>query len=211
MKKRTNTLRSQYKRVMELGLILSLLLHIGVMQGYKKLASSKEAKVVQLESLTVEEIPQTQQERQAPAPSRPSVPVASEDEDLPDDETIDFTDLDLDAEPPPPPPPPEEDDGSQIMFYAYDEPPQPIGGWSALKKNLIYPDIAQKAGVEGTVSVYAHIDTDGSVLGTRVIQSLTGCDQAAVTAVTKTKWKPAMQRDQPVKVWVMVPVIFKLK
>lgn len=211
MMKRTNTLKSQYKKVMELGLILSLVLHIGVMQGYKKIVETKEVKQVELEQLTVEEIPQTQQQKSAPAPSRPTVPVASEDEDIPEDETIDFTDLDLDAEPPPPPPPPEEDDGSQIMFYAYDEAPVPVGGWGALKNNLVYPEIAQKAGVEGTVSVYAHIDVDGSVLGTRVIQSLTGCDDAAQEAVKKTKWKPAMQRDQPVKVWVMVPVIFKLK
>ena len=211
MKKPNYNLKTQYKRVLELGLILSLLIHIVSMQAYKKVAEGEVKAQATLTTLSVEDIPQTEQSKQAPAPSRPSVPIASEDEDLPEDETIDFTDLNLGDDAPPLPPPPEEDDGSQIMFYAYDEPPQPIGGWGALKKNLVYPDLAQKAGVEGQVMVYAHIDVDGSVLATRVIQQLVGCNEAAETAVKKTKWKPAMQRDQPVKVWVMVPVVFKLK
>lgn len=210
MKKQNYNLKTQYKRVLELGLILSLLLHIALMQGYKKLEVGEAKVQTTLTTLSVEDIPQTEQSKQAPAPSRPTVPIASEDEDLPEDETIDFTDLNLGEDAPPPPPPPEEDDGSQIMFYAYDDPPQPIGGWGSLKKNLVYPDLAQKAGVEGQVMVYAHIDVDGNVLATRVVQSLVGCDEAAEAAVKKTKWKPAMQRDQPVKVWVMVPVIFKL-
>ena len=29
--------------------------------------------------------------------------------------------------------------------------------------------------------------------------------------IEKVKWKPALQRDKPVKVWVSIPVIFKLK
>ena len=37
MKKQNYNLKTQYKRVLELGLILSLLLHIALMQGYKKL------------------------------------------------------------------------------------------------------------------------------------------------------------------------------
>lgn len=211
MNKRTNTLKGQYKKMLELGLILSLLLHIILMQAYKRVESGTVVKQVAIETMAVEDIPKTEIQKQAPAPSRPTVPIASEDEDLPDDETIDFTDLDLDAEPPPPPPPPEEDGSEAMVFYAFDEAPQPVGGWASLKRNLVYPDIAQKAGIEGQVMVYAHIDVNGNVLGTRVLQSLTGCDDAAQEAVKKTKWKPAMQRDQPVEVWVAVPVIFRLK
>ena len=99
-------LKRQYRGVLEFGLIISLLLHIFLMQGYKKVKARTVVRDVQIEALQVEEIPQTQQQRQAPAPSRPTVPIASEDEDLPEDETIEFTDLDLDEEPPPPPPPP---------------------------------------------------------------------------------------------------------
>jgi len=200
-------LKIQYRRLLEFGLIVSLLLHVLLMQGYKKIRGRKLQLSSDIQILTVEEIPQTQREKQAPAPSRPSVPIASEDETLPDDETIEFTELDLDDEPPPPPPPP--DDGAP-MFFAYDEAPIPIGGWEALQRNLVYPPMAQKAGVEGKVVVNAEIDAEGNVGRTWILVSLVGCDEAAVTAIRKTKWKPAMQRDQPVFVRVAITVIFQL-
>ena len=120
-------LKLQYKKVLELGLIVSLILHVFLMQGYKKVKIKTAKTARKLEAIQVEEIPQTEQEKAAPAPSRPTVPIASEDEDLPEDETIDFTDLDIQAEPPPPPPPPEVDTDKPI-FITQDEPPPPIGG-----------------------------------------------------------------------------------
>jgi protein TonB len=200
-------LKLQYRRVLEFGLIVSLLLHVLLMQGYKKVHEKKLKLTSDVQVLTVEEIPQTQREKQAPAPSRPSVPIASEDETLPEDETIEFTELNMDDEPPPPPPPPDE---GAPMFFAYDEAPSPIGGWDALKRNLVYPPMAQKAGVEGKVIVNTEIDEQGNVGRTWILKSLVGCDEAAVAAIRKTKWKPAMQRDQPVFVRVSITVVFQL-
>ena len=61
--------------------------------------------------------------------------------------------------------------------------------------------------------IYVLVDRKGNVVDTKVIKSLgaTGCDEAAISAIKSVKWKPAMQRDKPVKVWVAIPVIFKLK
>ncbi len=205
-------LKLQYKRMMELGLVVSLILHIFLMQGYKKVKFKAAKKTTQLEALQVEEIPQTEQQKQAAAPSRPSVPIASEDETLPEDETIDITDLDLDSEPPPPPPPPEVDEDLPT-FIPHDEPPEPIGGYPAIQKMLVYPEIARKAGVEGRVMIWAKIAVDGTVSRTRIMVSLgpNGCDEAAASAIRGVKWRPAMQRDRPVEVWVAVPVEFRLK
>lgn len=205
------SLKLQYNKMLELGLIISLVLHIVVMQGLKKFEVKTETKTVKMADLQVEEIPQTQQEKSAPAPARPTVPIASEDEDLPDDETIEFTDLDLDDEPPPPPPPPE--DAEAIVFVPFDEPPTPIGGFAAIQRKVVYPDIARRAGVEGRVTVYAQVDESGNVVRTKVVQSLgpNGCDEAAVKAIKSVKWKPAKQRDRAVKVWIAVPVDFRLK
>ena len=57
------------------------------------------------------------------------------------------------------------------------------------------------------------VDERGNVVKTDVIKSLgnNGCDEAAVKAIKSVKWKPAMQRDKPVKVWVSIPVRFVLK
>jgi len=209
----TKELKLRYKKILELGLIVSLILHIFLMQASKKVKERTIQRTVKLEAVQVEEIPQTQQERSAPAPSRPTVPIASEDETLPEDETIDFTDIDLDAEPPPPPPPPEAIDDSVPVFVPHDEPPEPIGGYAAIQSKLVYPEIARKAGVEGRVMIWAQISVDGSVMRTRVMKSLgpNGCDEAAICAIKAVKWKPAMQRDKPVRVWVAVPVDFRLK
>ena len=207
----TKSLKLDYKRLIELGLIISLSVCIVSMQLFKKLKVKSIFSSMNISELQVDDIPETKQEKKAPPPARPTVPIASEDEDLPDDETIDDTIFDLDAEPPPPPPPPSDDDA--IIFVPYDEPPTPIGGFAAIQRKLVYPEIARKAGVEGRVLVYAHIDVDGIVLRTKVMKSLgpNGCDEAAVAAINAVKWKPAKQRDRPVKVWIAVPVDFRLR
>jgi protein TonB len=193
-----------------MGLVITLGFSILFFQVFKRIHVKSLQRSVSLNTLEVEEIPETQQERKAPPPARPTVPIASEDEDLPEDETIDETIINFDDQPPPPPPPPDDD---AIVFVPYDEPPQPIGGFAAIQRKLVYPEIARKAGVEGRVLVYAQIDEDGTVQRTKVVKSLgpNGCDEAAVNAIRSVRWLPAKQRDRAVKVWIAVPVDFKLQ
>jgi len=207
----TKSLKLDYRRLIEMGLVISLGLHIMFFQVFKRIQVKTVQRSASLKQLEIEDIPETQQERKAPPPARPTVPIASEDEDLPEDETIDETLIDFDSEPPPPPPPPSDDDA--IVFVPYDEPPQPIGGFAAIQRQLVYPEIARKAGVEGRVLVYAQIDEDGNVVRTKVVKSLgpNGCDEAAVNAIRDVKWRPAKQRDRAVKVWIAVPVDFRLQ
>ena len=103
--------------------------------------------------------------------------------------------------------------GEGPVFVPYDHPPEPIGGFAAIQKNLRYPEIAKKAAIQGTVIIQVLIDTTGQVVKTKVAKSLgnNGCDEAAIASIKRAKWKPALQRDKPVKVWVNIPVIFRLK
>jgi len=204
-------LRLKYKKVIEFTLVLSLLLCILLFQAFKKFEHEKTESNIELEKIKAEDIPQTQQEKLPPPPSRPAIPIESESEDIPEDATMEETDIDFDEVPPPPPPPPDDDD--QIQFIPYDEAPQPIGGFPAIQKKLKYPEIARKAGIEGTVIIYAKINTQGVVINTKVVKPLgnSGCNEAAISAIKQVKWKPAMQRDKPVTVWVSVPVKFKLR
>jgi TonB family protein len=98
-------------------------------------------------------------------------------------------------------------------FVAYDEPPHPIGGFKELQRWVYYPEIPRKTGVEGRVYVNVLINETGEVEETKVLKSLgdNGCDEAAVEAITKVKWEPAKKDNKPVKVWVGIPVVFKLK
>lgn len=155
------------------------------------------------------DIPPTQQMEAPPPPSRPSIPVESDEEEIAEDITIEETTLESFAWEAPPPPPSDE---PIIRFIPYDEPPVPVGGLEALMRNVRYPPIAREAGIEGTVIVQAFIDARGRVTQTVVAQSLpgTGLDEAAVEAIEGTRFKPAKQRDRAVGVWMTIPIMFKL-
>jgi len=151
------------------------------------------------------DIPQTQQIERPPPPARPSIPIESEDEDLADDLTIEETDLSsFEAWDAPPPPP----SGPQVKFIPYDDPPVPL---TPIKPK--YPEIAQEAGIEGTVFIQAFIDKKGRVIETTIIKGIpnTGLDEAAIKAIRKTRFRPAKQRERAVGVWISIPVNFKLK
>ena len=151
------------------------------------------------------DIPQTQQIERPPPPARPSIPIESEDEDLADDLTIEETDLsDFEAWDAPPPPP----SGPQVKFIPYDDPPVPL---TPIRPK--YPEIAQEAGIEGTVFIQAFIDKKGRVIETTIIKGIpnTGLDEAAIEAIRKTRFRPAKQRERAVGVWISIPVNFKLK
>ena len=151
------------------------------------------------------DIPQTQQIERPPPPARPSIPIESEDEDLADDLTIEETDLsNFEAWDAPPPPP----SGPQVKFIPYDDPPVPL---TPIKPK--YPEIAQEAGIEGTVFIQAFIDKKGRVIETTIIKGIpnTGLDEAAIEAIRKTRFRPAKQRERAVGVWISIPVNFKLK
>lgn len=211
-KKPEASLRLRYRKNIEIGLVIGLGILLLMFQASKRADREVEVQKELDFKIEVDEIPQTEQMKRPPAPSRPSIPIESEDEDIPEDATIEMTEINLD-ELPPPPPPPEEGAGDTPIFVAYDEPPAPIGGFAAIQSKLVYPEIARKAGVEGRVYVNVLIDERGSVIATKILKSLgnNGCDEAAEAAIKQVKWQPAKQRDKPVKVWVGIPVVFKLK
>lgn len=73
-----------------------------------------------------------------------------------------------------------------------------------------YPQAARDARVEGTVIVQALVGRDGRVKDTRVVHSIPGLDEAAVAAVRQWVFKPALTKNEPVAVWVAVPIKFTL-
>jgi protein TonB len=203
----------QYLKRLEFASIISLTVLSILFLGWKRMEVSVPVLKKAIVSIDVyQDIPQTVQQNQIPAPSRPTVPIASEDEAIPEDETIEFTNINFEEVPPPPPPPQEEIDESIPVFVPFDEPPAPIGGIAAIQQNLVYPEVARLAGVQGTVLLHLQIDEKGIVKNVRVINSvgLEDMDQAAINAVRAVKWKPARQRDLPIMVWYSVPIRFAL-
>lgn len=104
--------------------------------------------------------------------------------------------------------PPTEDEMPKLNDYVYvEELPEAI---TQVKPN--YPDIARDAGVEGTVLVRALVGKDGKVHDVVVEQkqSIPMLDEAAKAAVRQWVFKPALNNNKPVAVWVAVPVKFTL-
>lgn len=190
-------------RVISLSTILLITIVFYFSPRLKENITSIEKFIPQdIESIVV---PPTEQMQIEKPPARPSVPVASEDEFLDDDITIEETDLDdlEDWDAPPPPP----DQGRKVKFIPYDKAPVPI---SPIRPE--YPEIAMEAGIEGTVIVQAFINNKGVVEDTMILKGIpnTGLNEAALEAVKRTRWKPARQRDKKVGVWMSIPINFKL-
>jgi len=205
-------LRIRYKRVIQFALAFSLLLCIIIFQAFKKFDHKKIERKIEINKIEVNNItPPTSQEKPPVPPSRPVIPIESESEDIPDNVTIEDTDLNL-SEMPEPPPPPEVEKADEIIFIPYDEEPRPLGGFKAIQDNLVYPELARKAGVQGKVVVQVQISAKGEVIKTKVIVPLgnSGCNEAAVAAIKSVKWEPAKQRDKPVTVWISIPIWFRL-
>jgi protein TonB len=74
----------------------------------------------------------------------------------------------------------------------------------------VYPDIAREAGVEGTVLTRVLVGDDGFVKDMIIIQSVPMLDEAAADAAWTAVFKPALQKDRPVAVWMVIPIEFSL-
>lgn len=96
-------------------------------------------------------------------------------------------------------------------FVAVEDMPEPLGGLKGIQEKIVYPEIAKRMGVEGKVHVRAFVDESGNVTDVQIIKGIgAGCDEAALDAVLKTKFKPGKQRGKPVKVQVTIPINFRL-
>jgi protein TonB len=198
-------LKLKYRKVFEASLVVALILIVLLLYSFKKFESGYklEKKVdVQIETI---DIPQTEQFNRPPPPARPSIPIASEDEDIPDELTIDETEIDFTAPVDDVPPPPEEEEPI-VEFYALSDKPEVIR-----RIEPSYPELARKAGIEGMVVVKVLIGTKGDVEKVEVVKSHPMLDDSAVAAAKLFKFKPGKQRDRFVKVWMTIPFTFRLK
>lgn len=100
-----------------------------------------------------------------------------------------------------------EDDESIIAYHVVEVKPRPIE-----IPTPEYPELARKNGIEGRTVVRALIDFDGSISASEVYASSgnESLDNAALSAVKRSTFEPASHEGKPVKVWVAIPIQFKL-
>ena len=79
----------------------------------------------------------------------------------------------------------------------------------ALVRN--YPPLLRDAGIGGTTLVWILIDEQGQTVRAQVKEGSghEALDQAALKVADIMKFSPALNRDQKVKVWIQLPIVFK--
>jgi protein TonB len=74
-----------------------------------------------------------------------------------------------------------------------------------------YPEMARRAEVEGTVYIKALVDKEGKVKKAVAVEGPEIFYDEAIKASMQWVFKPAIQHDQPVSVWVVIPFRFNVK
>jgi periplasmic protein TonB len=81
-----------------------------------------------------------------------------------------------------------------------------------LQKKIEYPEVARRAGIEGKVIVRVLVDPNGRVKKAVIQQSDSQMlNTAALDAVKKSVFTPAIQNGKPILCWVSIPIQFRLK
>ncbi len=102
------------------------------------------------------------------------------------------------------------------VFTLVEEQPEFEGGMGAFYKyvgdEMDYPKQARAAGVEGRVYIQFVVETDGSLSEVKTVKGIgAGCDAEAVRVVQNAPaFKPGSQRGKPVRVRMVLPIIFQL-
>jgi protein TonB len=94
-------------------------------------------------------------------------------------------------------------------------PPVRVGGDIKEPKKIkdvkpVYPEEAQRAGVQGIVIIETVIGTDGTVQEARVLRPVPMLDKAALDAVMQWRYTPTLLNGEPVEVILTVTVTFTL-
>ena len=197
-------LRKAYNRILAVGVLLAIVVHV-LMAIFSPPYTPRPYQLRE-RSLSAVEIPD---DIVIPPPpqeiSRPELPQEAEiSEEASEEETLAPTSFDPFA---PPAIPDVGAGGEADIFVAYDTPPEPVH-----QVRADYPELARQAEAEGVVLVLVTIDESGRVIDARVQSSdaIESLQQAALAAARKWLFKPAKQRDKPVKVRIVIPFRFSL-
>jgi protein TonB len=201
---------------LQASVVLALLLTVGAFRVQYHPSTQFEIAEATQQDVVMEEIVQTDHIAKPPPPPRPPVPI-----EVPNDELIEEVALDLDAEidltealevpPPPPPPPAVEEEPEPDIFVIVEEMPQMVGGLEKLYQDLLYPERALKAGIEGQVVVQIVILEDGTPTSPTVLRSAGEIlNKAAIRALMAQRFRPGKQRGRAVRVQMAFPITFRL-
>lgn len=201
-------LKLAYPKVMarSVGISVVFLLVLAVM--FPTFEMDTPARVRRTEVISVEPIPDILHTRR-PKPARPAVPIEADADEVPEDVTIELTELDLNRVPVELSPPARHEtapvDEEVLDFWKVEQKP------SLTRFTMpVYPEMARKAGLEGVVFVAFTVGADGSVRQVRAVRGPEIFRKAAIEAVSQFVFEPAVQNDRVVAVKMSMPIRFRL-
>ncbi len=104
-----------------------------------------------------------------------------------------------------------------VILPIADQMPEFPGGYAAMQKylseNLVYPNIALRNSLQGTVILSFVVNTQGEISGIQVLKPLGGGTEAEAIRVLKSmpRWNPGKNNGIPVNVRFTVPFKFTLR
>ena len=111
----------------------------------------------------------------------------------------------------------EEDPMDEKIYTVVDEQPEYPGGFQSMYEflgdNILYPEQAKKANVQGKVFISFVISSTGKIRDVKVLKGLGfGMDEEAKRVVkTMPTWKSGREDGKEVAVRYTLPVVFQLK
>lgn len=94
----------------------------------------------------------------------------------------------------------------ESCFIEVDKVPQLI-----VPPKPVYPQDAKLQNIQGKVYLKILVDEEGNVAKIKIEKGANSLlDKSAMTAAKKAKFSPAMAKNKPVIVWIVLPITFKL-
>lgn len=212
--------KAQYGLTLQISFVLALALLLGLTFVSFETDDTYDVKLSEQDIVVMEEVAQTEQEIQAPPPPRPAAPIEVANDVVLEEQTLDFDasldlneTLDVSGPPAPPEPEPEQEETyEEEIFVVVEDQPVLKGGLANLQQEVKYPQLAQKAGIEGRVFVQFVVNENGDVINPTVIRGRHPLlDAEALRVISQAKFEPGRQRGKAVKVQMAMPITFKLK
>lgn len=220
---KSRLMKAETTLFLSLGLCVSLLTAIAAFEW----KTNSQAELIQLSSNSSGDdellnIPVTQQIQKPPA-----IIISPEIVEVADEKIIESIEVNLDIEM-------SEDTRIESVIYAsphieslpeekadeiftiVEEQPSPNGGmrefYDYVGKNLSYPPKASRMGIQGRVFVEFIVEKNGTLTDIKVAKGIGGgCDEEAIRVISEApRWNPGKQRGQPVRVRMVMPIVFKL-
>jgi len=210
---RNAAFRESYSRWLVRALVAAIVVH-GIVVGFFATPPGADAYATDGGELLVIEMPP---EAKIPPPpeeiARPATPVVASE---PVDEEITIAETVIEVGQPVPEAPPAPsapavvaaESTDHFTFTPYTERPRCRAGCAPEEIVRQVPPVVRRAGLTCEMTVGIRIDTEGNVTATDLLapSGRAVCDAAVKTWAAETKWTPALNRDEPVVVWIAQPV-----